>query len=351
MAPTRRLPRSCTANSRSFFPRTQSSTSSPTTTTTSPRPTCRRRHLYREGRLDQRAHRADAAVGDQGAAGTRRRDHRGHGVGHLRPRRSRDVADLQTRRALDQRGLMRRCRDAIHAQRNRPAGRVRIACAATSSTFFRRNRRAKRVAWSCSTRPRSRSCAVRSADGRGDPQAAAVHHLPGVHYVTPQERLIGASITSARSCASGSSSCTRAEQAGRGAAPGAAHHVRPGDDGGGRLLQRHRELLAPPLRARAGRAAAVPVRLPARRPCWSSTNRTQTVPQIGAMYRGDRSRKETLVEFGFRLPSALDNRPLSSRSGSRLAHAGDLRVGHARPVRAAEARRRRWWSRSSARRA
>ena len=36
----------------------------------------------------------------------------------------------------------------------------------------------------------------------------------------------------------------------------------------------------------------------------------QTVPQIGAMYKGDRSRKETLVEYGFRLPSALDNRPL-----------------------------------------
>ncbi len=35
-----------------------------------------------------------------------------------------------------------------------------------------------------------------------------------------------------------------------------------------------------------------------------------TVPQIGAMYKGDRSRKETLVEFGFRLPSALDNRPM-----------------------------------------
>ena len=34
------------------------------------------------------------------------------------------------------------------------------------------------------------------------------------------------------------------------------------------------------------------------------------VPQLGAMYKGDRSRKETLVEFGFRLPSALDNRPL-----------------------------------------
>ncbi len=36
-----------------------------------------------------------------------------------------------------------------------------------------------------------------------------------------------------------------------------------------------------------------------------------TVPQIGGMYRGDRARKETLVEFGFRLPSALDNRPLN----------------------------------------
>src|SRR5882724_8420216 len=36
----------------------------------------------------------------------------------------------------------------------------------------------------------------------------------------------------------------------------------------------------------------------------------QTIPQIAAMYKGDRSRKETLVNFGFRLPSALDNRPL-----------------------------------------
>ncbi|MCW5588652.1 MAG: excinuclease ABC subunit UvrB [Legionellales bacterium] len=35
-----------------------------------------------------------------------------------------------------------------------------------------------------------------------------------------------------------------------------------------------------------------------------------TIPQIGGMYRGDRARKETLVEYGFRLPSALDNRPL-----------------------------------------
>jgi excinuclease ABC subunit B len=35
-----------------------------------------------------------------------------------------------------------------------------------------------------------------------------------------------------------------------------------------------------------------------------------TIPQLGAMYKGDRSRKENLVRFGFRLPSAMDNRPL-----------------------------------------
>src|SRR5882672_5903845 len=45
----------------------------------------------------------------------------------------------------------------------------------------------------------------------------------------------------------------------------------------------------------------------------------QTVPQLGAMYRGDRSRKETLVEYGFRLPSALDNRPLRFDEFERLA--------------------------------
>jgi len=44
-----------------------------------------------------------------------------------------------------------------------------------------------------------------------------------------------------------------------------------------------------------------------------------TVPQLGAMYRGDRSRKETLVEYGFRLPSALDNRPLRFDEWERLA--------------------------------
>ena len=45
----------------------------------------------------------------------------------------------------------------------------------------------------------------------------------------------------------------------------------------------------------------------------------QTLPQLGAMYKGDRSRKETLVEYGFRLPSALDNRPLRFEEWERMA--------------------------------
>ncbi|ENG2090650.1 excinuclease ABC subunit UvrB [Morganella morganii] len=44
-----------------------------------------------------------------------------------------------------------------------------------------------------------------------------------------------------------------------------------------------------------------------------------TIPQIGGMYKGDRSRKETLVEYGFRLPSALDNRPLRFEEFESLA--------------------------------
>lgn len=46
----------------------------------------------------------------------------------------------------------------------------------------------------------------------------------------------------------------------------------------------------------------------------------QTVPQIAAMYRGDSSRKQTLVEHGFRLPSALDNRPLRFEEFERMVH-------------------------------
>src|SRR5213080_967472 len=55
----------------------------------------------------------------------------------------------------------------------------------------------------------------------------------------------------------------------------------------------------------------------------------QTVPQLGGMYEGDRSRKQTLVDFGFRLPSALDNRPL--RFEEFLSRVGQLVMVSATP--------------------
>ena len=61
----------------------------------------------------------------------------------------------------------------------------------------------------------------------------------------------------------------------------------------------------------------------------------QTIPQLGAMYKGDRSRKETLVEYGFRLPSALDNRPLRFEEFERHGAADDFHLRHAGSAREA----------------
>ena len=62
----------------------------------------------------------------------------------------------------------------------------------------------------------------------------------------------------------------------------------------------------------------------------------QSVPQIGGMYEGDRSRKQTLVDFGFRLPSALDNRPLRFDEFLQRDRTDDLRLRDARLVRVAQ---------------
>ena len=72
-----------------------------------------------------------------------------------------------------------------------------------------------------------------------------------------------------------------------------------------------------------------------------------SVPQVGAMYKGDRSRKETLVEYGFRLPSALDNRPMRFDEWEAICRrpsSSPRRPGHTRPNMLAA-----WWSRSCAR--
>jgi excinuclease ABC subunit B len=54
-----------------------------------------------------------------------------------------------------------------------------------------------------------------------------------------------------------------------------------------------------------------------------------TVPQIRGMYNGDRARKETLVEYGFRLPSAMDNRPLKFDEFEQVMGQHDLHLRNA----------------------
>ena len=64
-----------------------------------------------------------------------------------------------------------------------------------------------------------------------------------------------------------------------------------------------------------------------------------TIPQLNGMYWGDRTRKETLVEYGFRLPSALDNRPLSFEEFEARVHSGGLCFGDAGGLRDEEIQR------------
>ena len=88
---------------------------------------------------------------------------------------------------------------------------------------------------------------------------------PSSHYVTPRERVVAAIETIKAELRERLDELVKARQAGRGAAPGAAHALRPGDAAGGGPLQGHRELHAPPVRRRAGRAAADAGGLPAQR--------------------------------------------------------------------------------------
>ena len=109
------------------------------------------------------------------------------------------------------------------------------------------------------------------------------------------------------------SAARRAERSGQAAGGGTAAHahvLRPGDDARGRVLQRHRELLASHRRPRAGTAPYTLLDYFPDDYLVVIDESHVTVPQLHGMYEGDLSRKSTLVEHGFRLPSAIDNRPL-----------------------------------------
>ena len=226
------------------------------------------RHLYRERQLDQRADRPHAPRRDARAARTRRRDHRGVGVVHLRHRLGRDLFG----------------HDLHH-----PGGRPRGAAPASG-----RSRRHPIQAQQCQLRarrfPRSRRHHRNLPGPPGGPRLAHLHvrrrgrehrRIRPAHRREDAGPRAGEGLRQFALCdaeadaasghqghpagiAGAASALQRGGPASRSAAAGAAHAVRHRNDRGDGLLQRHRKLFALADGPRARRAAADAVRISAR---------------------------------------------------------------------------------------
>ena len=174
--------------------------------------------------------------------------------------------------------------------------------------------------------------------------------FPGSHYVTPADRLTrGDDRASRTSCAGGSSSSRRATSWSRssGCSSGRCTTSRCSSRWGAARGSRTTRATCRGAR-RASRRRRCSTTSP-RTTCCSSTSRTRRSRRSPRCSKATASRKETLVDFGFRLPSALDNRPLRFDEWEARVGADDLRVGDAGRVRAAARRKASSSSRSSAR--
>ncbi len=168
-------------------------------------------------------------------------------------------------------------------------------------------------------------------------QVERIAVYPKTHYVTPRTRLERAIEGIKVELAERLAELEDRGQAPRAAAPGAAHPLRPRDAQGDRLLPRHRELLAAPLRPRSGRAAADPLRLLPGRP--ADRDRREP-PDHPAGARHVPRRPLAQADPGrLRLPPALGARQPAAhlRRVRRPGGAADLRLGHAGAVGAASA--------------
>ena len=165
--------------------------------------------------------------------------------------------------------------------------------------------------------------------------------FPAKHFITPDEKLRRAIDVDRSRARRAAGSIQGAREAARGAAPRDAHALRPRHAARSRLLQRHRELLAPPDRARSRLDAVVPARLLSRRDWLLFVDESHvTLPQVHGMYAGDRSRKEVLVEHGFRLAERARQPAAHVRRVRRARPSGRLRFGDAGHVRNRSQRRK-----------
>ena len=134
--------------------------------------------------------------------------------------------------------------------------------------------------------------------------------FPASHYVAGTDTIHRAIGTIETELEESSERTRRSGKAARSTAAAHADQLRSRDDAATRVLLGHRELLAPPRRSRSGEAPHTLLDFFPDDFLMVIDESHVTVPQIGAMYEGDASRKRTLVDHGFRLPSAMDNRPL-----------------------------------------
>ena len=273
------------------------------------------RHLHREGLVDQRRDRPAPPLGHERAHVAARRDHRRLGLGDLRPRRARDV-----RAAVP---------DPRRGGGARPAGHPAPARRAP----VRAQRRGLRPQQVPGARRHDRGVPRLRGAGRAHP---ALRRRGRAHRARSTRSPARSSRSSTGSCCSPrrTTSPTRTTCSGRSRAS------RPSSRSGWRGSRSEGKLLeAQRLRMRTtydlemlreigscsgienysryldGRDAgpdavhACSTTSPTTSSCVLDESHV-TVPQLHGQYEGDRSRKETLVEHGFRLPSALDNRPL-----------------------------------------
>ena len=226
------------------------------------------RHLYREGFLDQRADRPHAPLGDAGAAGARRRHHRGLGVVHLRYRLGRNLHRDDV------------CAEEGRAHRPAPADRRPggAAVQAHPGRFYPRHlsgaRRRHRHLPGALRRPRLARQPVRRH--RGEHRGVRSAHRPQAGRARIHQDLRQLALRDAAADADPGHQVDqeRAEVAARpaarpgppagSAAAGAAHHLRSRNDGSHRQLRRHRKLFALSHRPPPRRAAADAVRICAR---------------------------------------------------------------------------------------
>ena len=135
--------------------------------------------------------------------------------------------------------------------------------------------------------------------------------FPATHFVTPADKLKEAIVDIDAEMEVRVGELETEEPGARSSPAAAAHHVRSRDASGAGVLHGSGELLRHLARREAGsRPWTLLDYFP---PDWLLVvdESHMTVPQVVGMYKNDRTRKEILVDFGFRLPSALDNRPLT----------------------------------------